>query len=233
MSLRTSGSQQVSGPRRRGCREGGSPYNCCSNPGPTNRRLVMKLNASTWLAGQRGRPDARPHPSASCSPTGAQEHALLRSEGTSAGLRLAAPGPCLLWQASLCHGGNSGSGKSINRECRGLEVTAIHGHTWAPAIPSWQIRSRQGGQQSGPEPQPLQDSQWVCFTNEGAPVGPARRGESPCHALTPQALLSTLGSKGPARPELQAAMAQQQDLNWPHGQKRPKDPPYEQVEGFL
>lgn len=223
VSLRTSGSQQVSGPRRSVCREGRSPYNCCSNPGTNNRRLVMKLNASTWLAGQWAAPMHGPTPLLPAPP---QEHALLHSEGTSAGLRLAAPSPCSLWQASLRHGGNSGSGTSINRERRGLEVTAINGHTWAPAIPSWQIRSRQGVQQSVPEPQPLQDSQWVCFTNEGAPVGPARRGESPCRALTPQVLLSTLGSKGPARPELQAAMARQQDLNWPHGQKRPKDPPY-------
>lgn len=110
MSLKTSRSQQVSGPRRSGCREGRSPYNCCSRT--TNCGLVMKLNASTWLAGQRGPTPLLPgpcFPNKCCSgtPTGAHPSPQRRDlSGTATG----SPRPLLSVAgiSSLCHGGNSG-----------------------------------------------------------------------------------------------------------------------------
>lgn len=41
----------------------------------------------------------------------------------------------------------------------------------------------------------------------------------------PQALLSTWAPTAPLAQKLQAAVVRQQGQNWPHGQKRPKDPP--------
>lgn len=64
MSLRTSRSPQVIGPRRSGCREEGSPYNCCDNQLWAGDDEAKCLH----LAGRAmGRPNAQPHPSASCA----------------------------------------------------------------------------------------------------------------------------------------------------------------------
>lgn len=110
VALRTSCSDQVCGSWRDGCREGRSPDSCRSNHGTTNRGPLTKLNASSWLAGQGGRPSTlRPTP-VSCAllPKQVLLQPLLhrstlpfRPRPPSGGLRLVTPGSFFLWQVSL------------------------------------------------------------------------------------------------------------------------------------
>lgn len=211
---------------------------------PQDNKPVMKLNASSWLAGKWGRLNAWHQPSASCAML--PKHVLFQALSHRSMLlsqlrglrRIVAGSPRHL----LTVAGVSDMVETLARESVLIESAKGLGRKvtqWAhlgPGIPSWPDQiGRQGLQKSGPEPQPLLDSQWFCFTNAEAPVGHNLAWRKPLLCTTPHGHCSLLwASKAPLAQKLQMAMDKQQDLNLWYGQKRLTDLSLMiQVEGFL
>lgn len=91
--------------------------------------------------------------------------------------------------------------KGYYQSAEGLDTTVTQCAQLGLRDPFWQDRiSTQSSQKSGPEPQPLLDSQRVCFTNEGAPKGHGLGGESPCRALPCMGVALYSGHRKPCLP---------------------------------
>lgn len=158
-------SQQVPGPRRSGCREDGSPYNCCNNPGqPTGDDAKCPHPAGRAMGA--GAPMHGPtlcclrqasHTSAVQAPPAGAPPSPQRRDLSSSRHLLSVAASLPWWQLWL--------GKVYSQRAPGAGGDSDQ---WAHLGPLW-IRLRQGVQKSGPEPQPLLDSQGVCLINEGRP----------------------------------------------------------------